>query len=171
MWHAALSGSWHVISCRGCCRTPLPECPGLLQHQQWPLIMVRAACRDACDTQQKHPDLTPTCCPCCAAAAAARVIYVDPAYTGSVEAGSSSQPYKAFAIAWRTLPKAMLNAGVTINIRPVRLSAKRAALAATASRQQQPQCCHCHQPPAVWAGGWLTCHATLTERWCLAWWI
>jgi hypothetical protein len=49
-----------------------------------------------------------------------RVLYVDPAYTGAVEAGSAAQPFKTFAKAWISLGKGMLKAGVTINIRPVR---------------------------------------------------
>lgn len=50
-----------------------------------------------------------------------RVLYVDPAYAGPVETGSPVQPFRTFVKAWMSLGKGMLTAGVTINIRLVRM--------------------------------------------------
>ncbi|WIA19213.1 hypothetical protein OEZ85_003855 [Tetradesmus obliquus] len=53
-------------------------------------------------------------------ALASKTLWVDPAYTGTVAIGNATHPFKTFAAAWATLPKApqWLTAGVTINLKP-----------------------------------------------------
>lgn len=67
-----------------------------------------------------------------------RVLHVDPAYTGPVEAGSAVQPFKTFVKAWMSLGKGMLTAGVTINIRPVRMHAQASPCECSTARAGLP---------------------------------